>query len=328
MNELNKDQTAGSLMTDEYLSIPSSYTVGDVINLLKKKRPDAEMIYYLYVTDDQQKLIGVLSLRQLIISDVHIGVTKMMNPSIHSVQSGEDQEIVAKLIKRHDLLALPVTNEQAQLIGIITVDDVIDVIEEETTEDIGELAAVRGATDLTLSPFMAAKKRAPWLILLMLLGLLTGGVIQHFEQTLESVVILATFIPMIMGSAGNIGTQSLAVVVRGLTLGSIDRGSVFHLLKKQLGTGILTGLLCGLVIALIITVSPFLQGDWLLGVIVGISICLSLSVTCLVGAATPLIINKCKLDPAIASGPFVTAIGDIVSLFIYFHIATSLLAYL
>ncbi|MDQ0208729.1 magnesium transporter [Alkalicoccobacillus murimartini] len=320
--------SAGSLMTTEFIAIQSSFSVEDVMQLLKEKSPDAETIYYLYVMNEQEKLVGVLSLRELIISDNHVLVDEIMSHTIASIDVLEDQEVVASAIKKYNLLAIPVTNEDAQLVGIITVDDVMDVIEEETTEDIGELAAVRGATDLNLSPVAAARKRAPWLILLMLLGLLTGGVINHFEQTLESVVILAMFIPMIMGSAGNIGTQSLAVVVRGLATGSIDRGSVFQLMRKQLGTGVITGLICGLVIALIITTLPFINGSWLLGFIVGTSICLSLSVTCVVGAVMPLIINKCKLDPALASGPFVTAIGDILSLFIYFYIATSLLEYL
>ncbi|QDI91033.1 magnesium transporter [Salicibibacter halophilus] len=322
------EETAGSIMTKDYVQIRAASTAREVLAYLQTEKPDAETIYYLYVVNEHNKLTGILSLRELITNNPSERVENLMRTQLITIQDDDDQEDVARIIQHYDLLALPVLTDAGALVGIVTVDDVMDVVEDETTEDIGELSAVRGATDVNLSAFASARKRAPWLILLMFLGLLTGGVIDQFEETLEAVVILAVFIPMIMDSAGNIGTQSLAVVVRGIAVGTFQRESIRQLLKRQLGTGLMVGLMCGAVIFVVVPLIPFFDGSWMLGAIVGISIFLSLSIACVVGAIMPLIINKLKLDPALASGPFVTTIGDVVGLFIYFSIATSLLQYL
>lgn len=322
------EETAGSIMTKDYVQIRAASTAREVLAYLQTEKPDAETIYYLYVVNEHNKLTGILSLRELITNNPSERVENLMRTQLITIQDDDDQEDVAQIIQHYDLLALPVLTDAGTLVGIVTVDDVMDVVEDETTEDIGELSAVRGATDVNLSAFASARKRAPWLILLMFLGLLTGGVIDQFEETLEAVVILAVFIPMIMDAAGNIGTQSLAVVVRGIAVGTFQRESIRQLLKRQLGTGLMVGFMCGAVIFVVVPLIPFFDGSWMLGAIVGVSIFLSLSIACVVGAIMPLIINKLKLDPALASGPFVTTIGDVVGLFIYFSIATSLLQYL
>ncbi|GAB3793365.1 hypothetical protein GCM10028868_09670 [Virgibacillus kimchii] len=179
---------------------------------------------------------------------------------------------------------------------------------------------------MKVSAFAATKKRAPWIVMLMYFGLITAEVIVHFEETLEAIVLLAAFIPLIMDSAGNTGTQSLAVAVRGLALGTIHKGSVGKMIRREFGTGIMLGLICMVVLGVIITI--LYQGNILLAFIVGVSIFCTLSIATIIGSTVPLIINKLKLDPAIASGPFITTVNDILGLLIYFSVATALLDYL
>nr|pir mgtE protein - Bacillus firmus [Cytobacillus firmus]AAA64954.1 MgtE [Cytobacillus firmus] len=312
-------------MTKEFIRVTAVETVAEVIGRLRKEAPDAETIYYLYVVDEREKLVGVVSLRDLIVAEEVDLVQDVMSREVVSVSAKTDQEDVARLIKKYDFLAAPVISSEGKLVGIVTVDDIIDILEEEATEDLGEFSASKGATDVDVSSFQAAKKRAPWIILLMFFGLITAEVIGQFEETLEAIVLLAAFIPLLMDSAGNTGTQSLAVAVRGLALGTVERDGVWKMLKRELGTGLMLGFICMLVIAGIVTV---MHGNMMLAFIVGISIFLTLSIATIIGTIVPLIINKMKLDPAIASGPFITTVNDILGLLIYFSIATALLEYL
>ncbi|WP_280771374.1 magnesium transporter [Salipaludibacillus daqingensis] len=320
-----EDETAGSIMTKDFVNLHASSTIRDVIKLLRHEGPDAETIYYLYVVNEKEELVGVVSLRDLITSEPDALVEEVMSTRVVSVKVNEDQEDVASLFKKYDFLAVPVVTEHKKLVGIITVDDILDVMEEEASEDLDEFAASRGATDLTITPFTAAKKRAPWIILLMFFGMISANIIAQFEATLEAVVLLAGFIPLIMGSAGNAGTQSLAVAVRSLALGNLEKKGLGKMIFREFSTGVLLGLTCAAVLLIII---PFIHESYLLAFIVGVSIFLSLSVATVIGTIVPLIINKLKLDPAIASGPFITTVNDIVGLMIYFTVATALLAYL
>src|SRR5699024_7065738 len=319
------DETAGAIMTKELISISSTQTVGDVLDKLRDEAPDAEIVYYLYVVDPEGVLVGVVSLRDLIIAMPDELIEDIMNTHAVSVVEDLDQEEVGKLIQKYDFLAVPVVSKENRLLGIVTVDDVMDILEEEMTEDFGEISATKGATDVNLSAFTAAKKRSPWIIALMFFGMITGGVIGRFEDTLESVVLLAVFIPMIMDSGGNVGTQSLAVSVRGLALGTIEKGSFFRMIRREFSTGALIGLLCMILITILVT---FIYGNTMLGAIVGVSILITLSISAVIGSVIPLIINKMKIDPAVASGPFITTINDIVGLLIYFSIATYLMDFL
>lgn len=320
-----EEETAGSIMTKDFVNLRASSTIRNVIKLLRKEGPDAETIYYLYVVNNKEELVGVVSLRDLITSEPDSLVEDVMSSRVVSVKTNEDQEDVAILFKKYDFLAVPVVTEHKKLVGIITVDDILDVMEVEASEDLDEFAASRGATDLTISPFTAAKIRAPWIILLMFFGMISANIIAQFEETLEAIVLLAGFIPLIMGSAGNAGTQSLAVAVRSLALGSLEKKGLGKMILREFSTGILLGLTCSLVLLIII---PFIHGSYLVAFIVGISIFLSLSMATVIGTIVPLIINKLKLDPAIASGPFISTVNDIVGLLIYFSVATSLLVYL
>ncbi|WP_245705313.1 magnesium transporter [Alteribacillus persepolensis] len=318
-------ETAGAIMTKEYLEIFSNQTIAEVMAFLRKTGQDVETIYYVYVVNEAGHLAGVVSLRDVIVHDNKTIIEEIMSTRVVYADDDLDQEDVAKIIQTYDLLAVPVVNKQKHLIGIVTVDDVMDVLEEEVTEDIGEISASKGSTDTNLSAFQAAKKRAPWIVLLMFLGLITANVIGRYEETLEAVVLLSVFIPLIMDSAGNTGTQSLAVVVRSLATGSYEKKGIAKMLRRELGTGFFMGLICAVVLVLTVSI---LYNHLLLAVIVAVSIFLTLSVAALIGAVLPLIINKLNIDPAVASGPFITTLNDIIGLFIYFTIATSFLEYL
>lgn len=319
------DETAGSIMTKEFINVSSTQTVADVLNKLRDEAPDAELIYYLYVVDTDGTLVGVISLRDLIIAQQDAVIENVMSTRPVSVSEDMDQEEVGKLIKKYDFLAVPVISLEGLLLGIITVDDAMDILEKETTEDFGEISATKGATDVNMTAFSAAKKRSPWIISLMFFGMITGGVIGQFEDTLESVVLLAAFIPMIMDSGGNVGTQSLAVSVRGLALGTIEKNSFWRTVRREFATGAMIGFLCMLLIAVLVLL---FYGNGMLGIIVGISILFTLSASAVIGAVVPLFINKLKFDPAIASGPFITTLNDIIGLLIYFSIATYLMDFL
>ncbi len=318
-------ESAGAVMTKELISISSTDTVFEVLNSLRDEAYDAEIVYYLYVVDGDGLLVGVVNLKDLVVTEPDELIQDIMKTRVVFVPDNMNQEDVGKIIKKYNLLAVPVVSNENRLLGIVTVDDVMDIIEVQTTEDFGEISATKGATDVNINSFVAAKKRSPWIITLMFLGLITGGVIDQFEETLEAVVALAIFIPMIMDSAGNVGTQSLAVSVRGLALGTIEEKSYFKMILRELGTGALIGGICMVVIFILISI---IYQKTALGLIVGFSIFCTLSASAVIGTTVPLVINKLKFDPAIASGPFITTLNDIIGLLIYFTIATNLINFI
>lgn len=321
------EDSAGTIMTKEYISVKEDDTVGTVMEQLSAEAATAETIYYIYIIGENHHLKGVASLRDMLMAGEDAEMKTIMKTNFISVDVDEDQEEVAKVIQKYDFIALPVITEHGLLAGIVTVDDILDVVHMETEEDFGELGTTRGAMDHRLTIGQSARKRGPWIILLMLFGMITANIIGAFEETLEAVVMLSAFIPMIMDSAGNTGTQALTVAVRNLALGKIGPGSILRTLWRELGTGFLLGLACALILMIVI---PLLypSGDFMLAVIVGSTLILTLSLSAAVGALIPLIIKKLKIDPAVASGPFITTINDIMGLLIYFTIATTMLNYL
>lgn len=320
-----KEYTAGSIMTTEYVAISQNQTVRSAMYILKKQAPTAETIYYVYVIDEDLRLVGVLSLRDLIITDDDTMISEMMSDRVVSISVGDDQEEAARQMRDYDLLALPVVDFQNHLLGIITVDDIIDVIDEEASDDYSKLAGISDIDKMDKSPFTAAKKRLPWLIILLFLGMFTASLIGRFEDTLSKVPIVAVFIPLIAGMAGNAGTQSLAVAVRGIATGEMEDSGKFKIILKEAGTGILTGAICGVVVSLVIFVW---KHDLILGLLVGFAILASLLVATIGGSLVPLIMHKLKIDPAVASGPFITTMNDITSILIYFGLATMFMSYL
>lgn len=320
-----EEYTAGSIMTTDFVSISANQTVRSAMYILKNEAPKAETIYYIYVLDEQKRLLGVISLRDLIVNDDDTMIADITNDRIVSVSVGEDQEEVARKIKDYNFLALPVVDFQNHLLGIITVDDVMDVMEEEASDDYSKLAAVSDMDTIDRNPLSAARKRLPWLIILLFLGMMTASLIGRFEETLNKVAILAVFIPLIAGMAGNTGTQALAVAVRGIATGDLEKENKWKLIVREAGTGLITGAICGILVSIIIFIW---KGNIFLGILVGISILCTLIVATLAGALIPLIMHKFKIDPAVASGPFITTINDLISILIYFGMATLFMSYL
>lgn len=322
-------ETAGSIMTKEYISINQNLILDEVTNLLREIGRQAETIYYIYVLDNDNHLSGVLSLRDLILSPETETVENIMYKQVISVRVDQDQEEVAREIQDYDLLAIPVVSHDGRMQGIVTVDDIMDVLEEEATEDFIEFAAIKtnsDDSDTGQSPLTAAKQRAPWIIILLVLSLVTGGLIGFFEETISQVVILTAFIPMIMATAGNVGTQSLAVAVRNLTVEDDEKNRTFG---ETVLNEFLSGLLIGGIVGLVLFVGIWiLFGNLTLASIVAVSLLLTTSVSTVVGAVIPVVIKKFNFDPAVASGPFITTINDTLGLLIFFAIATALLSYL
>jgi magnesium transporter len=320
-----EEYTAGSIMTTEFIAISANQTVRSAMYILKKEAPRAETIYYIFVIDEEKRLAGVISLRDLIVADDDTMILEIMNDRVVSVSVGEDQEEVARMMRDYNFLALPVVDFQNHLLGIITVDDIIDVMEEEASDDYSKLAGIADLDTVDRNPFSAAKKRLPWLIILLFLGMFTASLIGRFEETLNKVAILAVFIPLIAGMAGNTGTQALAVAVRGIATGDLDKESKWNIILREAGTGLITGSICGILITFVVY---FWQGDLFLGALVGISIFITLIIATLAGSLVPLLMHRLKIDPAVASGPFITTINDIISILIYFGIATAFMSYL
>ncbi|HAQ08290.1 MAG TPA: magnesium transporter, partial [Bacillus bacterium] len=320
-----EEYTAGSIMTTEFIAISANQTVRSAMYILKKEAPQAETIYYLFVIDEEKRLAGVISLRDLIVSDDDTMISEIMNERVVSVSVGEDQEEVARRMRDYNFLALPVVDFQDHLLGIITVDDIIDVMEEEASDDYSKLAGIADIDSMDRNPFIAAKKRLPWLIILLFLGMFTASLIGRFEDTLNKVAILAVFIPLIAGMAGNTGTQALAVAIRGIATGDLEKESKWNIIVREAGTGFITGAVSGILVTFIVY---FWHGDFYLGALVGVSIFITLIIATLAGSLVPLLMHRLKIDPAVASGPFITTINDIISILIYFGIATAFMSYL
>lgn len=326
-----KEYTAGALMTTEYIQVDVEDTVSAAMTKMITQAVDAETIYTIYVVDKKNKLVGTLSLRELILARKGQYVKDIMNQRLVTVRTSADQENVANLARDYDFTSIPVVNHLNKMLGIVTIDDIIDVMEEEAIEDYSRLAAVSdvyidGSTETI---WMSAKKRLPWLLILSVLGFLTSTIIAQFEDTLSAVPTIALFMPMILGMAGNTGTQSLAVTIRGLNEGEFDEKSqIMKHLFREVGTGLLNGVLIGIILFgvsyLFLRVSG-IEHALTITQVVSLSIVVSLTVATFSGALIPIIINSFKIDPAVASGPFVTMVIDIIALSVYFFLATVLI---
>lgn len=316
--------TAGGLMATEYVDVRKDFTANQAIDRLRRIAPNAETVYYVYVTNDDEQLVGVISLRELIVADPDEKIENIMRTNIFSVNVRTDQEEVAKIVAKYDFLAVPVVNDDMQLLGIITFDDIMDVIEEEATEDMMRLAGniEPEGQELESSFWRRAGRRLPWLIALLFGELIAGNVIHGFSDTLEHMTALAFFITAMAGGPGNAASQSLTVVVRGLGTGEIDKNQIWSVVWKETQVGIMVGLTCGLVLA---TMAYLWQSSPMLGVVVGLSMAFSITVATILGSLVPVLINRSGIDPALASGPFIATVMDITSMMIYFGLATLLL---
>ncbi|NMB41230.1 MAG: magnesium transporter [Firmicutes bacterium] len=322
------EDTAGGIMTTEFISLPEYIPVEEAIIRLREVAPDAETIYYVYIVDSRARLNGVLSLRDLIAAQDGIPLKEIMYHNVISVTTDMDQEDVARIVARYDLLAVPVVDEKSRLLGIITVDDILDVIEAEATEDIYRLAGAGEIETVGVTEAPAidlARKRLPWLLICLFGGLLSGSVVGAFTVTLETIVVLAAFIPVIMDMGGNVATQSSTVFVRGLATGEIKGSDTRSYLGREIKVGLLMGLFNGAVIAL---AAYLWKGLPILGLVVGIAMFFTIVVAALIGTVVPIIFNYYGIDPALSAGPFVTTIKDVTGLLIYFYTASIFLKFL
>jgi len=319
-------ETAGGIMTTEYVAIRQDITAGRAIDVLRETAPDAETVYYVYVVDLKNRLVGVITLRELIVADPNELIGNIMNKAVISVAVDMDQEEVARLVSKYNFLAVPVVEKDNSLIGIVTVDDVIDVIYEEASEDIFLLG---GTTELAEHEQNVLAKtlqsRLPWLFVTLLEGLIAGQVLRSLESELTAVVALAFFIPLLTGMGGNVGTQSATIAVRGLAVGQIDTRDVFRVAGRETLTGIMLGLINGLIVAI---VAILWQNSLVLGLIVGLAMLANMTTAALMGTVVPIAFKRVGVDPAVASAPFITASIDITGLLIYSTLASLLIGFL
>ena len=323
--------TAGSVMTTEYATVPINATVEEALCTLRREAPDKETIYYAYIVDEQRRLIGFVSLKDIILAHPSMRICDIMHTEVISRNASADREDAARTIQRYDLIALPVVDNDNVLLGIITHDDAVDIITQEHTEDLERLMAIGGSHDaanyMPTSPWKHFLNRVPWLIGLAALGLLSGAVIMSFEETLTSFVILAFFMPMMADTGGNTGSQAATLVIRALALREISPRDFLNVLGKELCTALLlASVLSGLAFARVTFFTSNMSappGVDLVRVALAIATALSLQVVSatLIGASLPLIVAAFKKDPAVIASPALTTFVDISGLFIYFSVA-------
>lgn len=316
------DDTAGGIMVPDFIALREDTTARAAIESLQEEHLDVEMPFYLYVVDANGKLIGVSSLRQLVVVPPNTPLKDFMTTDVFAVKTDMDQEEVAKIVARYDILAVPVVDDTNQLVGIVTVDDVIDIIREEATEDILKMAGAGGDFVETKSIFKNIKMRMPWLFASCIGGIIASFIIGYFQESLSKLAYLAAFIPVIMGMGGNIGVQSATITVRGLATGRLNIRDIWSVVSKQLMVGLILGLLYGIIVGL---VAQLKYSRELFALSVGIAVLCSMTMAALAGSLVPMTLAKINIDPAIASGPFVTTAIDIISVTLYFIIATTLL---
>ena len=327
INKLLKypDNSAGSLMAMEYINLKEGLTIRESIDRIRKKKEDFVSYESCFVTDKERTLLGYVTIKDLIVNDPNTLIDDIMHECDHKVNTLTDQEDVASIFKDYDYSTLPVVDMEDRLVGVITIDDIVDIIEEEATEDIEKMAAIT-PTDkpyMKTGVFETWKKRIPWLLLLMISATFTGQIITHFESALSTYVVLTAFIPMLMDSGGNAGSQASVSVIRSLSLDEIEYKDSFKVLWKELRVA----LLCGLTLALANFAKLMLIDNVTLTI--ALVVCLTLTVTViiakLIGSFLPILANKLGFDPAVMASPFITTLVDATSLIIYFRFASILL---
>ncbi|HNX74053.1 MAG TPA: magnesium transporter [Candidatus Rifleibacterium sp.] len=326
------EYTAGGIMTTEYAAVFDDFTVANAFSHMRLIAPDIEIIYYMYVLDKQDRLKGVVSMRDLLTANPATTIGEIMDTDLVSVAPETPQEEVATILNKYDYLAIPVVNQQQQILGVVTVEDVMDVIEEEATEDIFKLA---GTSDEELSystPMQACKARLPWLLITLATGFITSTILKHFMIEFKEVIALVFFVPVVMAMGGNTGIQSSTLVIRGLALNSFSGNDLFRRMIKEIAAGAMMGLACGVVVGLwaqyLIATGEAASGNHsaiYLALTVGLAMMASMTFAAVFGAMVPILFDRFKFDPAVASGPFVTSSNDIFALLIYYGVSSLLL---
>ncbi|MCF7824444.1 MAG: magnesium transporter [Candidatus Marinimicrobia bacterium] len=323
------ENSAGGLMIPDVFALHEETTVAEAIASIQNQ-DEQEMVFYLYVIDDRQHLVGVISLRDLITSKPSKKLSQMMTTNVHAVQPLTDQEEVAQIVSRYNILAVPVIDEANKLMGIITVDDIIDVIREEATEDFLQMAGAGRDRDILMkSTFSNVRTRVPWLSASWIGGMLVASIITSYEDTLGQVLALMAFLPIIIGMAGNVGTQTATIIVRGIATGRVATATAFHIVFKELQVGLMLGLIYGSLLGVVgwalgqtgyVEIGVITSME--LGITVGIGIILAMTSAAFMGALVPVVLDRMNLDPAVATGPFVTTSVDLLGVLVYFLVAS------
>ncbi|AYF53373.1 magnesium transporter [Clostridium botulinum C] len=317
--------SAGSIMTIEYVDLRRNMTVKEAIAHIRETGIDKRTIHTCYIINKDRKLEGVVSIRNLILSEENDIVEDIMETKVIYAHTTDDQEKIAILFKKYDIVTMPIVDKECRLVGIVTIDDVVDIIEQENTEDIQKMAAMEPSEEeyLKTSVFVLAKNRIVWLLVLMISAIFTGNIIRKFENVLQSVVVLASFIPMLMDTGGNAGSQSSTLIIRGLALGEIKLNDIFKVIWKELRVGFIVGIALSSI--------NFIRIYYIdkVSIFIALTVCISLFFTVIlakfVGGMLPIIAQKLKVDPAIMASPLITTMVDAVALIIYFSIACILL---
>lgn len=329
------ENSAGSIMTIEYMELHVGTTVGEAMAEIRRTGLDKETIYTLYVLDAQRKLLGTLPLRKLLLAQDDVKVETLMNQQFVCVHTTDDQELVADTVRKYDLISIPVVDHEERMIGIITIDDIVDVIEEENTEDFEKMAAMLPSEDeyLKTGVLTLAKNRMPWLLFLMISAIFTGMIITHYEVALKTSafgVVLTACIPMLMGAGGNCGSQASTLTIRGLALGEVELKDIFKLLWKEVRVGLIVGAVLSLVTFALYT---FWLGDMdatiaqriPTALTIAVAVYITVIVAKAIGCTLPLLAKAVHLDPALMASPLITTIVDICSLLVLFSVATEVL---
>ncbi len=319
------ENSAGSIMTAEYVSLKKNMTVSQALNYIRNNAIDKETIYNCYVTNTKRELEGVITLKDIVVSDPEAVIEDLMDKNVITAVTTEDREDVASMLSKYDLLALPVVDNENRLVGIVTVDDAVDVIEEETTEDIQKMAAMLPSEKpyLKTSVFTLAKNRIFWLLILMISAMFTGGVLAKYENAFSAVPLLVSFIPMLMDTGGNAGNQSNAMIIRSMVVGEIVPKDILKVLWKEFRVA----LICGFILAVVnfIRLSIQYPGKTMICIVIVTSVFLTVVLAKTIGCILPIVAETLHLDPAIMASPIITTIVDACSLIIYFQLACALL---
>ncbi len=314
-----QEDTAGGIMNPNVFALEENTTVKDAVEALRNAK-DVEMVFYLYVTDSRKHLVGVVSLRYLVTSKIDTKLKNVMDTGVLSVKTDMDQEEVARMVAKYDLLAVPVVDEENKLVGVVTVDDIIDVIRSENTEDMMKLAGTSEEEIVSKSTYSSFKIRLPWLFATFLGGVFASGIMGYFEQTLQEVIAIAFFIPIIMGMGGNIGSQTSTIIVRGIALGKVDVKRFWYFVFQQFKIGILLGVTYGILLGIF---AKIFHGEIsYIGVTVCLAIMCVMTAGSIIGTMIPMVLKRVNIDPAVATGAFVTSTLDILGIVIYFYFAS------
>ncbi len=318
------ETSAGGIMTSDFIALPCDTTVEETLDHLRTLQPDTETAFYIYVTDTRGALVGVVSLRQLVIAQPHVALADVVTGDVVSVPADMHQEMVARLFERYGFLALPVINGLGHPIGVITVDDVIDVIQEETSEDIARMGGLEPLEEGYLSARVSrlVRKRLGWLLVLFAAQSVTGNILSLYEETLATITVLAIFIPLLIGTGGNAGAQASTLVVRAMAIGEVRFQDVFNVILRESFVGLLLG---GVMALVAFFWSQIFGTGFAIGLTVGLTVLAIVILASCMGASLPILARKLGLDPAVASAPLVTTVADASGLFIYFTVARAVL---